>query len=168
MSVFVNLPILPGEEGRKTAAAILDTITTFCEKARFEEDEIVKVTVFLSNFDNPKIFYDISYQVLGEEDEEPDYEIVRVKFYKAGGWQIEPISFNPPKFPFSGCLEPKHDMRTDWQNQVGFLLGALQFLYAYLAETLLEISTDSREQATKMRQRSRKLKSKVGKLCEIN
>lgn len=167
MSVFVNLPIEPGEEGRKTAAAILDTVATFCEKARFEEDDVVKVTVFLENYDNPKIYYDISYQIRGEENEEPDYEIVRVKFYRAGGWEIEPISFNPPKVPFWGCLEPKHDMSRDWQNQVGFLLGALQFLYASMAEFLQKDANDSGAQATKMRQRSKALKSKVAKTCEI-
>ena len=93
------------------------------------------------------------------------YEIVRVKFYKAGGWQVEPISFNPPKHPFGGCLEPKHDMRNDWENQVGFLLGALQFLYASMAEFLQEDANAKRTQATKLRQRSKAMKPKDGKLC---
>ncbi len=167
MSVFVNLPIEPGEEGRKTTAAILDTVATFCEKAKFEEDDVVKITVFDGDYGSSKLCYDISYQIRGEGDEEPDYEIVRVKFYQAGGWKIEPISFNPPKDPFGGCLEPKHDMRIDWENQVGFLLGALQFLYASMAEFLLEDANLTKTQAANMRRRAKALKSKVAKTCEI-
>ncbi len=167
MGVFVNLPIEPGEEGKKTAAAILETVAAFCEKAGFDDSNVFTVSAYLDDY-NPKIYYDIRYQIPGEGSQEPDYESVRVKFYKAGGWKIEPHSFNPPKYPFGGKIEPPRDMRTDWENQVVILLAALQYLYAYIAEVQQEEANNFRSQATKTRRQARTLKARVAKIAKSN
>ncbi len=161
MGTTLVLSVEPGENGRHTAGKVLETILTFLEKAGFTEDDVVKVTFFEDGYDIGKFYYDISLQFANEDTEEPDYEIVRVKVYEPGGWKIEPISYNPPKFNISGVSKPKHDLRADWGFQVDLLLRALHHLYSYRAETLGQLANDSRAETVGLRRKVRRLKSKI-------
>ena len=162
MGVTLVLPIQQGETGRHTASKIVETVATFVEKAGLGKDDVVKVTCFEGGYETQKVYYDIALQIAPkEQDEEPEYEIVRVKFNNLGAWEIEPISYNPPRYPFGKPVRNRSDLRTEWEFQVNVLLLALQHLLSYRAEVEGDIAEEGRVGARELRKKVRRLKSKI-------
>ena len=161
MGITLGLPILIGDRGGNTAGKILETITKFVEKTGFESGDVFNIECTEAGPDEPKLRYYLRLQVSPEGTEEPGYETVELIIGRNGYWEIRPITYNPPKFPVSGFVMPKRDLRTDWDTQVDLLLRALNHLYTYQAEMLDKLANDSLAKAVALSKKVRRLNSKI-------